>query len=96
MSVRDFQTYSVYIPEVVKDSDANQHNVYIVLADVNQLQYIEDFRYFEEHNTRRFVRDANSKTANVDFVQNSTLANFPDLKRGDIMVVVTLRKMDGE
>lgn len=45
VSVNDFQTYSMHIPEGVKEYEGNLHSAWIVSAAFNPLQCINDLRY---------------------------------------------------
>lgn len=90
-SVEDFQTYPVHILKGVKEFDGNLHNAWNVLADFNSLWYINSPHNLKRDRTPPLVREANSRTSNMRFVQNFIPANFPDSKRGGIMVLKPLR-----
>lgn len=83
----------LWISERMKHYDGNQHNAWIVFTAFNLFPYIDDSRHLRGEVTKRFVGQAESRTANVEFLQNVSPASFCDLNWGDIMVVNMLRKI---
>lgn len=67
--LKDFKSHSVHIRRPVKDSNWNQRNKWIVLTDFKLLQYINDLCFSTWNRLPRGVRNANSRTVNVEFVQ---------------------------
>lgn len=55
VSVKEFQTYDVYISEDVKDSNERSYHAWFSLARFNPLHFINDSRYLKVDRTPQIL-----------------------------------------
>lgn len=77
----------------MEDSNANQHNEWIVPAAFSPFPYINYPHYLEQDATLGLVREENRKTAIEKLVRNTVPENFSVFRQEEILVAKTVKNI---
>lgn len=96
LSAEEFQTYSLNIFSVLKDSNRKIFQAWIVPERFNVLCYINDLRYLEGNRIPQIVWEAKGKLENLAFVKATVLESSSPFKLRKIMWPRTLQNITRE